>query len=360
VEKHRVNRLRAEGWKSFRSLDLTFGDCTVFIGSNGAGKSNLIAIFDFFRAITERRLKTHSLAIGGANEILHYGPKHTRRLRIQIEFANSLDYDMALVPIHEGMLGVDQDSYTSEDPALIPATKLSPLDPAFSPLESVYVWNLEALDRPRTYQFHDTSTHSRIRGFADIHQTQYLHEDGGNLAAILWQMRRTHPAHFLEIERHAQAVIPGFSHLVLDPARESKDEVRLEWLGSMTDYPMSPNQLSDGSLRWLALSTLLLQPAEWAPGVILLDEPELGLHPHALERLAGMVQAASCNTQVVLATQSPFLLNFFSPEQVITIDHDGRESSVRRHDSTSLNGWLKDYSMGELWEKNLLGGLSHA
>jgi predicted ATPase len=173
-------------------------------------------------------------------------------------------------------------------------------------------------------------------------------------------MSQSHRAHFDEIQRQAQAVIPGFSHFVLDPSGEAKDEVRLEWLGSMTDYPMSPNQLSDGSLRWLALSTLLLQPAEWAPGVILLDEPELGLHPHALERLAGLIHAAAGHTQVILATQSPFLLNFFSPEQVITIDHDGRESSVRRHDAASLKDWLKDYTLGELWEKNLLGGLSHA
>lgn len=173
-------------------------------------------------------------------------------------------------------------------------------------------------------------------------------------------MRRSHPSHFDEIKRHTRAVIPGFSEFVLDPSRDNPDQVRLEWLGSVHDYPMTPHQLSDGSLRWIALCTLLLQPAAWTPGVILLDEPELGLHPHAIERLAGLVHAASQNTQVILATQSPYLLNFFSPEQVITIDHDGRESSARRHNSASLQDWLKDYSLGELWEKNLLGGLSHA
>ncbi len=352
MEKHPVRRLKVEGWKSFRSLDLTFDNCTVLIGSNGAGKSNLLSVFDLFRAITERRLGSYCAAHGRAAALLHYGPKHTPNMGLHLEFAPSAQFYVGLTALQSGLLGVDYEGLVG--------TAIPPKEARSDLQETRYLWDLDSFDRPRTYQFHDTSTHSRIRGFADIHQTQYLHEDGGNLAAILWQMRRSHPAHFFEIERHAQAVIPGFSHFVLEPARESKDEVRLEWLGSMTDYPMTPHQLSDGSLRWIALCALLLQPAEWAPGVILLDEPELGLHPHALERLAGLVHAASQNTQVILATQSPYLLNFFSPEQVITIDHDGRESSARRHDSASLQVWLKDYSLGELWEKNLLGGLSHA
>lgn len=347
-----LSNLKIEGWKSFRQAEISFGSLNVLIGSNGSGKSNLLSFFDFFRAITERRLNTYCLAHGTSHALLHYGPKFTPNLELKMDIG-SVNYSLRLIAIHAGLLGVVRESFSADSRVF--RRKIE--DPnEIDPLESRYLWDLDKFDRPRTYQFHDTSTHARIRGFADLHQTQYLHEDGGNLAAILREMSRSKPRYFEEVERHVRAGIPGFSHFVLEPPSSEREEVRLEWIGAERDYPMTPHQLSDGSLRWIALCTLLCQPATWRPGVVLIDEPELGLHPALLEHLAGLIHHVSRATQVIVATQSPFLLNFFEPEHVITIDHDGRESQVHRHDKETLRDWLEDYSLGELWEKNVLGG----
>ena len=345
-----LTRVKISGWKSFREVEIEFGQLNVLIGSNGSGKSNLLSFFDMFRAATERRLKPYWMTHGLAKELMHYGPKHTPKLRFDIQF-ESVMYSLWLINTTDGLAGTEHESFSS--PADFPAVKEIKNDRR-EVFESRYVWDLELFDRPRVYQFHDTSIHSRIRGFADLHQTQYLHEDGGNLAAMLYQMQRDEPAHFKEVERQVQSGIPGFSHFVLERAPTGREEVRLEWIGVESDYPMTPNQLSDGSLRWIALCTLLMQPAAWRPGVILIDEPELGLHPALLERLAGLIHYTSVKTQIIIATQSPFLLNFFEPEQIITIDHDGRESRVQRHTKEGLRDWLEEYSMGELWEKHLL------
>jgi len=345
-----LTELRVQGWKSFRDATVNFGALTVLIGANGAGKSNLLGCFSLIRAVAERRLKEYWAKHGRAHQLFHYGPKITEAIQVNLELAEGSDLIL---------IEASQDGDYASDSGTLSGMMYSGGRPNFE-VDDRLRERREArraeIAKVRVYQFHDTSIFSRIRGFADIHQTQYLHEDGGNLAAVLYQMGNDEPRHFAEIERQVRSGIPGFSHFVLEPARTAREEVRLEWIGAESDYPMTPHQFSDGSLRWIALCTLLMQPAAWRPGVILIDEPELGLHPAMLERLAGLIHYTSAKTQIVLATQSPFLLNFFDPEQVVTINHDGRESRVQRHDTESLRGWLEDYSMGELWEKNVLGG----
>jgi predicted ATPase len=345
-----LTELRVAGWKSFRDVTINFGRLTVLIGANGAGKSNLLACFPLIRAVAERRLLDYWKKHGRAYQLFHYGPKRTD----QIEIGWTLNEKPNFLRIKSS----NDPGYASDSGSLsagVYATGPSP-ETIFERAQKANEATREEISRIRLYHFNDTSMFSRIRDLADIHQTQYLHEDGGNLAAVLWQMRKDEAAHFKEIERQVRSGIPGFSHFELEPARGDRDEVRLEWIGAESDYPMTPHQLSDGSLRWIALCTLLMQPVNWRTGVILIDEPELGLHPALLERLAGLIHYTSQRNQIIIATQSPFLLNFFEPEHVITINHDGRESRVQRHDSESLRDWLEDYTMGELWEKNVLGG----
>ena len=136
---------------------------------------------------------------------------------------------------------------------------------------------------------------------------------------------------------------------VFDP-----QETWLEWKQRGSDYPSSPYQMSDGSLRFICLATALLQPEP--PSTILLDEPELGLHPHALALLAGLIQKASSRTQVIVSTQSARLIDYFTPEDIIVVEHENDESTFRRLPLDELKQWRDDYSIGELWEMNLLEG----
>jgi predicted ATPase len=138
---------------------------------------------------------------------------------------------------------------------------------------------------------------------------------------------------------------------------EDTDMIRLEWLQKGSDYPFLARQLSDGTLRFICLAAVLVPNNFVYSPTVLFDEPELGLHPYALTLLASLFeQLARQNRQVIVSTQSAQLLNEFSPEDVIVVERTQGESVFRRLDSAQLSGWLEDYTLGDLWQKNVLGG----
>jgi len=134
------------------------------------------------------------------------------------------------------------------------------------------------------------------------------------------------------------------------------DKIRLEWSHLGTDAYFDASSISDGTLRFIALATLFLQPRRFRPSVILVDEPELGMHPYAITLLASLMKLASVNTQVIVATQSSLLLDHFEPEDVLVADRVHGGTRLTRLDSAELESWLEEYSLGQLWEKNELGG----
>ncbi len=190
----------------------------------------------------------------------------------------------------------------------------------------------------------------------DLHDNRFLRADGANLAAYLHRLSRTHPASYRLIRRTVSLVAPFFEDFRLEPLALSPDKLQLEWRHRGSDGFFSAAALSDGTLRFIALATLLLQPAELRPRVILIDEPELGLHPYAIELLASMIRSASEETQVIAATQSPILLDHFEPEDVLVAERAGEETRLRRLRTDPLKSWLETYSLGQLWKKNEFGG----
>ena len=211
------------------------------------------------------------------------------------------------------------------------------------------------------YQFHDTSLFSRIRGQAYVDDAQKLNSDGGNLAAFL-KMLREHQdwnRYYDRIVRHIRSVMPQFGDFELNPLPSAPNKVRLNWRdNSGNEYLFAPHQLSDGTLRFMALVALLLQPPELLPSLIVLDEPELGLHPDAIGKLAGIIRMASHHAQVLLATQSTRLVDEFDPEEIVLVERDKERKStvLRQLDPEGLRDWLDQYSLSQLWEKNVLGG----
>ena len=132
------------------------------------------------------------------------------------------------------------------------------------------------------------------------------------------------------------------------------EKIRLEWEEHGSDTFFDTSALSDGTLRFICLATLLLQPN--LPSVVLIDEPELGLHPAAIHVLAGMLQSASTRTQLLVATQSVTLVNQFELDEVWVVDRKEGESHFNHLKEADMSVWLEDYGLGELWEKNILGG----
>ena len=212
------------------------------------------------------------------------------------------------------------------------------------------------LDRWRLYQFHDTSSSSPIKKTVDVDDNRYLRPNGSNLAAFLYLLRKMHKSSYDLIRRTVGLVAPFFDRFQLKPLALDETKIRLEWRHKGTDAYFDASSLSDGSLRFIALTTLLLQPEEFQPSVIIMDEPELGLHPYAIGVLASLIEQASKKVQIVLATQSSLLLDHFSPEEVLVADRVEGATEFTRLDGEKLKEWLEDYSLGQLWEKNEIGG----
>jgi predicted ATPase len=214
----------------------------------------------------------------------------------------------------------------------------------------------EHLDRWRLYHFHDTSASSPMKKTADINDNRYLRPDGSNLASFLYYLREKHQESYSLIRRTVQRVAPFFDDFLLEPQKLNPEKIRFEWRHRNSEAYFDASSLSDGSLRFIALATLFLQPEAYRPSVILVDEPELGLHPYAITMLASLVKQASVNTQVILSTQSPLLLDHFEPEDVLVADLVDGGTQFKRLDSAKLANWLENYSLGQLWEKNEFGG----
>jgi predicted ATPase len=204
------------------------------------------------------------------------------------------------------------------------------------------------------YHFHDTSNTAAVKLPGGINDNRYLRGDAGNLAAFLLKLRRTASGHYETIRDTVRMVAPFFADFILEPQSESPDEVRLEWREQGSDYPFLPHQLSDGTLRFICLATVLLQPD--LPPTILIDEPELGLHPYAISVLGSLVRSAAQRTQLIVSTQSVPLVNQFQADDLLVVSRKGNETVFERLDPGRLASWLEDYSLGELWEKNVLGG----
>jgi predicted ATPase len=209
------------------------------------------------------------------------------------------------------------------------------------------------LENYRVYHFHDTSDSAPMRGSSDVDDNRFLRAQAENLAAFLYWLQERQPTHLANVQETVRQIAPFFDRFRLAPLKLNPSKIRLEWQEKGTDAYFNASALSDGTLRFICLATLLLQPT--LPPLVLLDEPELGLHPAAITLLAALLDSASTRTQVIIATQSVTLVNQFEPGKVWTVDREGHESVFRHLSEEQMTGWLDDYALGELWEKNVLG-----
>ena len=211
----------------------------------------------------------------------------------------------------------------------------------------------------KTFQFHDTSSEAHIRSAANIDNNRFLMSDGGNVAAYLYMLKMKYEPYYNRIVDHVRYVMPSFHDFFLEPQILNPQWIKLQWVEKGNhEYVFGPEHFSDGTLRFIALATLFLQPPELLPQVIFVDEPELGLHPQAVDILASMVKKATESTQVIMATQSPRLLDSFDYRDIIVAEKD-RETGctlLNRLNEEDVKTWLEDYSLSQVWEKNIIGG----
>ncbi len=362
-----LTRITIEGFKSIRELkDLELRPLNVLIGPNGAGKSNFVSFFRMLRSwvTPPGELQIYVAKCGGVSAVLFDGPGRTQQIKSTLTFGTSkylgCYHTGFLIAANDsllfqnGELEVDLigDSGHSRKWGVTQTPRESPFD-TVQLRDDAYVWATGFLRGIRTYQFHNTTETARIRQKCDAEDNKPLKEDAGNLAAVLHRLKVNEPRSYSLIANTVRQVVPFFADFHLEP---DYGKLLLRWRELGSDVIFGSHQASDGTLRSMALITLLMQPKLDLPAVMILDEPELGLHPAAIALIAGLIRSASLHSQIILATQSPTLLNHFDPEDVIVVERHGRESIFKRLDPDKLQSWLEDYSLGELWEKNVIGG----
>ena len=363
VEKRPIDKLRIQGFKSLQDVELELGRLNVLIGPNGAGKSNLVSYFHMLREMAHERFQLWTAKRGGADRVLTFGANHTPRLTSKIAVGESF-YEFTLVHTDDDRLVFDRENAVVIEgrprldhragaglleSACLPGALSSDEDPC---IKDFYL----SISGARVYHLNDTSDTARAKLIRSLHDNRHLRHDGENLAAYLYKLKHFHLKRYEEILEIVRLAIPFIHDFILEPVEIRPDEstIQLMWHQKNSDYPLLPSQLSDGSLRFICLVTALLQPDP--PSTIIIDEPELGLHPYAIHLLGALLRSASKRMQVIVATQSSLLLDEFDVDDLIVVELENGVSAFKRLEEGQFSYWLEDYSVGELWDKNVLGG----
>jgi len=361
----RLDRISVKGYKSIRELDgLELRSLNVLIGANGSGKTNFISIFRLLNQIVDENLQLFVGQAGGADTLLYFGAKTTSEIAIGLTFGQN-GYTCTLVPAAHDTLVFSNEECWYHDAAHYDEPYTVSLGEGHKETRlhtescqrrhpSIADHVIGAMRSWRVYHFHDTSDTSKVKRTGDIGDNAALRPDASNLSAFLYLLRETYADDYQKIVATIRLVAPFFDDFVLRPSSLNPDKIQLEWREKGSDTYFNAYTLSDGTLRFICLATLLLQPN--LPATVLIDEPELGLHPYAITLLAALLRSAATQTQIIVSTQSVPLVNQFGPEDIIVVDRQGGQSTFKRHTVGDLAAWLDDYGMGDLWEKNLLGG----
>jgi len=347
-----VRSIEVEGFASIRHAKVELGKLNILVGANGSGKSNLIRALEMLGRIADGDLQFFVSRAGQFASLVHQ-PSHGEIL-LTVD-APPYGYRAVLLPSADGAATFAEERVRDRDTwyplgrghresKLLDPVRVQRIGPAGERA-------IDTLAGCRVYHFHDTSISAPAKQPVETADNLTLHSDAGNLAAYLLRLSEEGGQAYRRIVRAVQLVAPFFRDFVLRPERA---RVELRWRQVDSDAVFSAHQLSDGTLRFICLVTLLQSPE--LPRIVVLDEPELGLHPFAIVQLAGMLRSAAVDHQVVVATQSVTLINQFELSELIVVERSDGASNFTRPDPESLQAWLEDYSLGELWEKNLLGG----
>ena len=364
VEKQAISKLTIKGFKTLQDVELELGKLNVLIGPNGAGKSNLVSYFQMLREMAEGRLQVWVGKRAGADRLLTFGSKRTSQLTSKISIGESF-YEFDLHPTDDDrfVFGGEHARIVingeTRNEQFVSAGQFESNCLTSAAVSSEYVSVRDfygSIANANVYHFHDTSENAPLKLTGSLQDHRYLRYNAENLAAYLYWLKHFHATTYEQIRKTIRLALPFFYDFILLPREINPDEftIQLMWQQNDSDYPLLASQLSDGSIRFICLVTALLQPDP--PSTIIIDEPEIGLHPYAITMLGALMHAASERMQIIVATQSVSLVNQFGIENLIVAEREDDVSVFKRLDESDFELWLEDYSVGELWEKNVLGG----
>ena len=358
VEEIKLNRVKICGFKSIKDCSVDLHDINILIGPNGSGKSNFISALCLLQKVLDKNLQ-ETVGKTGLPAMLYGGVKTTQDIEMEFSF-NFNSYGFELTTNDAGNLVFRKEYYGwGEGHWEVPRTPYgyeSEYELGVKNNINSYVKPVLEAKKWRVYHFHDTTSTAGMKQVGMISDTISLHHDASNLAPFLYMLKQAYPDSYEDILQTVRLVAPYFSDFVLEPNAENKELIRLRWKQKGMDATFGIDQLSDGTLRLICLAVLLLQPSELQPSTIILDEPELGLHPFAIQLLAELIHEASAKKQLIISTQSAELLDNFSADNVIVTEMTEKGSVYTRLSQDKLKDWLEEYSISAIWKKNIFGG----
>ena len=367
IKNNKLREVTIKGYKSIafdNPVTLKLGDVSILLGANGAGKSNIISFFRMLSYMMSKSFGRYVEMAGTANSLLHYGAKKTPVMSGTLTFMtnnseNTYQFSLANATPDRLIITEERINWHRNGEAkpyeifLETNFKESSLAENGNPIaKSIF----KMLSFCKVYQFHDSSAEGPLRQSCPVETANYLQSHGNNLPSFLLFLRNNYKDSYKRIVDYVRDVVPQFQDFYLEPVNNF---VSLRWIdNSATDYRFNAYQFSDGSIRFIALAALLLQPAQTMPNVIILDEPELGLHPYAITQLAEMIKDASIHAQVIIATQSKDLVDHFDIDNISVVEMDEKTqcTTVNQLNEKDYKLWLEQYAVSELWDKNIIGG----
>ncbi|QYK48843.1 MAG: AAA family ATPase [Phycisphaeraceae bacterium] len=364
-----VEHLSLRSYKAIKSLDINLDDLTVIVGINGSGKSSLLSFFQMLGFMQTGAFQSEFVQqrCGGASKVLHHGPSVSRIIEASMTLradqgTNQYSFSIAHAAGDSFVFTDERVSFKRTGSTQPEAEHSLGAGHRESSLRSasedgvkpagVVRWLLNGC---RAFQFHDTSLTSPLRQNCSVNDNVTLKSNGGNLPAVLLAIRDGYPDVYKEIRRHLRAAIPQFDDFVLTPMGLDRRSIRLRWKETSVSTEFDVDQASDGTLRLMALVTLLLQPLEHRPKFMVIDEPELGLHPLALHVLSGLLRGATEKCQVLMATQSmPLVQDLIDATGLnpVVAESVGGQTTMKRLSPLSLDQWLDSFSVGSQWSNS--------
>jgi predicted ATPase len=353
-----MERIEIQGYKSIRHLCLELRSVNILIGANGSGKSNFLSFFDLLKNMYRQNFQEYVALRGGVDKFLHHGCKVTEDIAAKLWFP-SIGYFFTLKGGDQDFI-ITSEGFLNKEHTLIAGA--SPYQK--SGFSELYLRNrnssppidevMNYMNELQKYHFHDTGEKSPFNRTSNIDNDRFfLYDNGQNIAALLFKIAKDHPVNYRLIVKTVQSIAPFFLDFFLQP--DTNGNIRLHWQSRYDSMIYGVNDLSDGTMRFIALTVLFMQPD--LPQTIIIDEPELGLHPAAIGKLSGIIQSAAAKgCQIITATQSADLIGHFAPEDIITVDQTGGASVFRRLNSETLQRWLEEYTIDDLWKRNIIDG----
>lgn len=360
VDYDQLSRIEIKNYKSIKHCDLKLSKLNVLIGSNGSGKSNFISFFSMLQNILNRNLSVY-VGQSGINTLFYNGLKESNEISAEVYFGEN-SYGFVLIPTDDNRIIFRKEYFGyygawENESNVSRGNSESAWKRGSGNKIDQYVIPILDKQKWKVYHFFDTSRNANVKREHNISNNDVLQYDASNLAAFLYRLKEHYSLNYNDIVQTIRLIAPYFEEFELKPNEGNNELIVLKWRQVGCDDIFNASQLSDGTLRFICLMTLLLQPKELQPATIIIDEPELGLHPYAITVFGEVIRQVSAYKQIILSTQSVELLNEFDSEDIIIVNRSIEGSRFERLDSESLKEWLEnDYTLGELWNKNILGG----